>query len=99
MSAFISPLERNEDPSAVLVPTLTAVPDSCCLRPERAESGCGKKAFKDDDDNQAIRPQDTRIRQVYLNCNPISKNFTPFIIQLIRRTLSPKMNQNMEYST
>ena len=62
VSAFISPLERNEDPSNVLVPTLTAVPDSCCLRPERAESGCGKKAFKDDDDNQAIRPQDARIR-------------------------------------
>ena len=62
VSAFISPLERNEDPSNVLVPTLTAVPDSCCLRPERAEAGCGKKAFKDDDDNQAIRPQDARIR-------------------------------------
>ena len=56
------PLERNEDPSNVLVPTLTAVPDSCCLRPERAEPQCGKKAFKDEDDNQAIRPQDARIR-------------------------------------
>ena len=62
VSAFISPLERNEDPSAVLVPTLDAVPDSCCLRPERAEAGCGKKAFKDEDDNVAIRPQDALIR-------------------------------------
>ena len=70
VSAFISPLERNEDPSNVLVPTLTAVPDSCCLRPERAEAGCGKKAFKDDDDNQAIRPQDARIRYEFLFNQP-----------------------------
>ena len=62
VSAFISPLERNEDPSNVLVPTLTAVPDSCCLRPDRAVQGCGKQAFKDEDDNQALRPNDVRIR-------------------------------------
>ena len=54
--AQVSQLSRAEAEAAAaaadLVPTLTGVPDTCCLRRYR---GCGRDAFEDAPDSSALR--------------------------------------------
>lgn len=50
-------IEAESDNSKQLVPTLTAVPDSCCLK---AQPGCGKAAFTDDISGATVRDSSLR---------------------------------------
>jgi hypothetical protein len=55
---LLSP-EAGEDGPKPLVPTLTAVPDSCCLK---ATPGCGKAAFTDELTGGTVREGSLRCR-------------------------------------
>jgi len=54
---LFSTADLEDSRSKPLVPSLTAVPDSCCLK---VHQGCGKAAFSDDLGGSTIRESSLR---------------------------------------